>query len=236
MVTINKRWTQLYIFAAAALLIVAVAAVTLTAIPAHAQDVGGIVVPPDPRTGNNEDFYDEPYPCSEEAVPDASTVKVIRGSTAEDAPDFYAVFDAFWDYEVGHLSDNFCPPGVKVTEGTDPVTFLPTTEYTREPANIHISETAFSVPDSYQVTVVDSRSETPAVGNPSNVEGDTIDIADYPFLAESILAVKPGPDSTAENPTWVFADNKVWWVRLDDPDTAGDRRDVPSEDRPSPAP
>ena len=39
--------------------------------------------------------------------------------------------------------------------------------------------------------------------------------------ADAVSAVEPGPDSTAENPTWVFANTKVWWVRLDDPDTTG---------------
>ena len=209
--TTNKRWMQLYLFAAAALLIVAMAAITLTAGPAQAQG-GIIVVPPDPRIGDNEDFYDEPYPCSEEAQPDENTESVIREG-------YYALFDAFWDYEVGHLSDNFCPPGVTVTKESNPRTGVTTTTYTRSDAKIHISETAFSVPDSYKVTVIDSRLDTPAVGNPGNVEGPTIDIADYPFLKEAVSAIKPGPDSTAENPTWVFADNEVWWVRLDEPDT-----------------
>ena len=104
-------------------------------------------------------------------------MSVIRGSTAEDAPDFYAVFDAFWDYEVEHLSDNFCPPGVKVEEPRSGP------EYTRSDAHIHVTKTAFSVPDTYQVTVVDSRPEAPAVANPGGyAEGTTIDIADYPFL------------------------------------------------------
>ena len=43
---------------------------------------------------------------------DANTVEVIRGPTDGSGPDYYAVFDAFWDYKVGHLSDNFCPPKV----------------------------------------------------------------------------------------------------------------------------
>ena len=107
--TTNKRWMQLYLFAAAALLIMAVAAITLTAGPAQAQEGGTILVPPDPRPETTKTFTtNSAYPCSEEAQPDENTVSVIREG-------FYALFDAFWDYEVGHLSDNFCPPGVTVT-------------------------------------------------------------------------------------------------------------------------
>ena len=193
------RHFRLYgaVLAMAALLAVLLA-VTLTAGPTMAQ---GVVVPPDPRTGDNEDFYDAPYPCSEESQPDASTVSVITEG-------YYAVFDAFWDYEVGHLSDNFCPPKVTVT--TETVRGGTKTVTTRSDANIHVTKTAFSIPDSYKVTVVDSAATN---GNPSTVTGSKIDLADYPFLRQAVSAVK------TENGATVFADNKVWWVRLDEPDT-----------------
>ena len=208
--TTNKRRMQLSLFAAMAALLAILLAVTLAAGPTQAQTGIG---PVDPRTGDNEDFYDEPYPCSEEAVPDANTVSVISEG-------YYAVFDAFWDYEVGHLSDNFCPP--KVTETTEEDDDgEDVTVYTRSDADIHISETAFSIPESYKVTVIDSRPET-VNGTSSKVTGETIDLADYPFLREAVSAVKPGPDSTAENPTTVFAGNTVYWVRLDEPGTTAD--------------
>ena len=192
-------------------------AVTLAAGPAQAQGVGPGLNPVDPRTGDNEDFYDEPYPCSEEAQPDDDTVGVISEG-------YYAVFDAFWDYEAGHLSDNFCPPEVEVTTEThtDEETGEETTVTvtTRSDANIHISETVFSIPDSYKVTVVDS--DIPIANpdhndGPKDIVGPTIDLSDYPFLRQAVSAVEPGPDSTAENPTTAFADNSVWWVRLDQP-------------------
>ena len=176
-----------------AALLAVLLAVTLTAGPTMAQ---GIVVPPDPRTGDNEDFYNEPYPCSEESQPDENTVSVITEG-------YYAVFDAFWDYEVGHMSDNFCPPKVTVTTEThtDEETGEETTvtDYTRSDANIHVTKTAFSIPDTYKVTVVDSAATN---GNPSTVTGPKIDLADYPFLREA-----------------VSVDEEVWWVRLDEPDT-----------------
>ena len=200
---VNMRAVGITMILAA--LAIAVAAVSMAAGPAQAQDAGGILVPPDPRTGKNEDFYDKPYPCSEEAQPDADTAKVIREG-------YYAVFDAFWDYEVGHLSDNFCPPAVTVT--TEEVDEEEVTVYTRSDANIHISETAFSVPDSYKVTVIDSAATN---GVPPIVPEPNIDLADYPFLRNAVSAVEPGPNGTT-----VFADNVVWWVRLDEPGTTAD--------------
>ncbi len=175
---------------------------------------GGAQAQDGPRTGDNAVEYSAPFPCSEEAVPDASTVGIVRQG-------YYAVFDAFWDYEVGHLSNNFCPPKITQTTETrtDPETGaeMQVTVNTRSGANIHISETVFSVPDSYKVTVVDSRDET-VNGNPDDVEGPTIDIADFPFLAEggAVSAVE------TENGANVFANNSLWWVRLDQPWTTAD--------------
>ena len=166
-----------------------------------------------PRTGDNAEEYDDPIPCSEEARPDANTTEEVIESG------YYAVFDAFWDYEVGHLSNNFCPPEVTVTTEYDPVKRKNVTVNTRSDANIHISETAFSIDDSYKVTVIDTRPDT-VDGTDDEVTGPTIDIADFPFLAKSgaVSAVKPDPASTAENPRPdVFANNSLWWIRLDDP-------------------
>ena len=181
-----------------AALVIALLAVAMTASPAQAQGLGPGLVPGDPRTGDNEDFYDEPYPCSEEAQPGPDTAGVISEG-------YYALFDAFWDYEVGHLSDNFCPPAVEHIPG-DPQAFPPTEpQNTRSDANIHISETTFSVPDSYKVTVVDSEVTN---GNPSTSTEPKIDLADYPFLRLGVSAVTDDGK---------FADNSVYWVRLDQP-------------------
>ena len=199
----TPRQFRLYgaVLAMAALLAVLLAA-TLTAGPAQAQvdlGPGGL-----PRTGDNAEEYSEPYPCTEEEEPDADTAPIISEG-------YYAVFDAFWDYEDGHPSNNFCPPEVTVTTERDGLKLK--TVYTRSDANIHISKTAFSIPDSYKVTVVDSRPDT-VNGNPSDVEGPTIDIADFPFLAKdkAVSAVK------IENGSTVFAKNTLWWVRIDAPD------------------
>ena len=191
-----------------AALLAVLLAVTLTAGPAQAQV--GIGPGQLPRLGDNADEYSEygTLPCTEETEPADSDVEMISDG-------YYAVFDGFWDYEDGHLSNNFCPPKVTVTTEDDDEGGK-VTVYTRTDANIHISKTAFSIPDSYKVTVVDSRPEAPAVANPGGyAEGTTIDIADFPFLAKggAVSAVKTKDGAT------VFANNTLWWVRLDDPGT-----------------
>lgn len=91
----------------------------------------------------------------------------------------------------------------------------PINTYTRSDANIHISETVFSIDDSYKVTVIDTGnpvSDPEDVDGPT-VSGDTIDLADFPFLAHggAVSAVETEDGAT------VFADNSLWWIRLDDP-------------------
>ena len=185
---------------AMAALLITLLAVTLTAGPTMAQaDDGG------PRMGDNADHYGTPLPCSEEVDPDANTAGIIRDG-------YHAVFDAFWDYEVAHLSNNFCPPKVEQTTKSGGLGGTTTIVNTRQGAHSHISKTVYSIPESYKVTVVDTR---PGVinGTSSKVTGPTIDIADFPFLAESdaVSAVK------TENDAPVFADNSLYWVRLDNP-------------------
>ena len=214
----NQKLMQISVIAVAVLVIfaAAVAAVSLTAGPTEAHvtvDSNQAQVNADakdkPRTGDNAKEYKKygVIPCSEEEQPDASTARVLdRGH--------YPVFDAFWDYEVGHMSNNFCPPAVTHTITTnDDDEEVPVNN--RTDANIHISETAFSIPDRYKVTVVDSGHPKGNPTPPLPATEPKIDLAKYPFLRGAVSAVEPGPDSTTENPTTVFADNKVWWVKAE---------------------
>ena len=110
----SQKHFRLYgaVLAMAALLAVLLAA-TLTAGPAQAQV--GIGPGQLPRLGDNAEEYSEygTLPCTEETEPADSDVAIISDG-------YYAVFDGFWDYEDGHLSNNFCPPKVTVTtEDTD---------------------------------------------------------------------------------------------------------------------
>ena len=200
------RHFRLYgaVLAMAALLAVLLAATLTDAQAQVGTDPGGL-----PRTGYNAVEYYNPLPCTEESSPGAGTADIVSDG-------HYAVFDAFWDYEDGHPSNNFCPPQVTVTTEIDEDEEV--TVYTRHDANTHISKTAFSIPDSYKVTVIDSRATSPAVANPGYVTGPTIDIADFPFLAQdgAVSAVKTGNGAT------VFANNTLWWVRLDQPWTTAD--------------
>ena len=194
----TQKRMQFSVMAVAALAIVAVAAVMLLAggNPAQARvDVGPDSIP---ANGMNPQQQSAPEPCDEESSPGPNTKDIISEG-------YYPVFDAWWVEDEGHLSMNFCPPLV-----TETVKFSGTT-YTRHDANIHIRKTAFAIPNSYEVSVVDS--SVPG-GNPSSVEDPKIDLAYYPFLkrGNAVSAVETNDDGET-----VYADAKVWWVRLDQP-------------------
>ncbi len=99
----NPRQFRLYgaVLAMAALLAVLLA-VTLTAGPTMTQADEG--KGQGPRLGDNAQEYRQygVLPCTEETQPAASDAAIISDG-------YYAVFDGFWDYEDGHLSNNFCP-------------------------------------------------------------------------------------------------------------------------------
>ena len=193
---------------AMAALLITLLAVTLTAGPTMAQDNDG----KGPRTGDNAEEYDKPYPCSEEVEPDANTTGLVRDG-------YYAVFEGFWDYEVGHLSNNFCPPEVTQTTKThtDPDSGEETkvTVYTRSDANTHISKTVFSIPESYKVTVTDSEKTHGTSGLLAT--GPTIDLANYPFLRDAVSAVE------TKNGVTTFAGNSLYWVKPDGTSPLADR-------------
>ena len=105
-ITRDKNTFRLYgaVLAMAALLAVLLAA-TLTAGTTQAQV--GIGPGQLPRTGDNAEEYKKfgaPLPCYR-GIKYRTLIRRISSATG-----YYAVFDAFWDYEVGHLSNNFCPP------------------------------------------------------------------------------------------------------------------------------
>ena len=170
---------------AIAALAIAIMLAGMTAGPAMAQEI------------KNSEKYDKPIPCSEEVEPDANTTEIARKG-------YYAVFDGFWDYEVDHLSNNFCPP--KVVKTTKVIDDEDVQVDGREDGHLHISKTVFAIPESYKVTVVDTRPGA-SNGTSSDVTGPTIDLADYRFL---------------EDGGAVSAGDSLYWVRLDEPDTDAD--------------
>lgn len=130
----------------------------------------------------NKINYDPPFPCDgEEPVPHGAAASVDDGH--------YAAFDAFWDYNKGELSNNFCPPGVVHTEEEDEDTGVTEIVTTRTESNIDIRKTVFSIPDSHKAEIVESTS-------PGNGQ---ISRGIYEFL----------PDTSSE----------VWWLKADDDTT-----------------
>ena len=187
-----------YVVALAMAALVIGAAALLPAGPAQARvDFGTDGLP---ETGINVAQQNTVPACDEESKPAANAVDEI--STG-----YYAVFDGYWVADEGHLSNNFCPPRVTVVDEFGEKT------YTRHNADIDIRKTAFSIPDSYKVTVVDS---SVAGGNPSTVTGPKIDLDNYRFMKKdnAVSAMKTEGGSTT------FADNSLWWVKLDSPGTS----------------
>ena len=130
----------------------------------------------------NKINYDPPFPCDgEESVPHGAAASVDDGH--------YAAFDAFWDYNKGELSINFCPPGVEHETVEDPGTGETVTVTTREQSSIDIRKTVFSIPDSHKAEIVSSTS----TGSRQISRGI------YEFL----------PDTS----------NEVWWLKADDDTT-----------------
>ena len=202
--TIIRRKAQLSVAAVAALAIFAVAAVMLLASgfntsPAQAQ--GGST---DGSTGSNTSPWPDPQPCG----PGAS--KAEQPEPHEVTKGHFALFDSY-EYIEGDLGDdadeapspnvlraNTCPPKVTITK-TDDGRGNVTVTTTRKESNIDIDEAIFHVLHKHQATVVDSR--LPG-HDPNAVTGPTIDLKEYPQIEDHTSVGK-----------------KVWWLRLDDPDT-----------------
>ena len=207
MLTIKRRKAQLSVAAVAALAIFAVAAVMLLAggSPTQAQGTGGNA---GDDTLNN---WDNPQPCG----PGAGTAFMAEPHELHSG--HYALFEGYWrttsrgleDDEpgVGELHMNECPPKmVKETQRDG------TTLTTREISNIDIEEAIMHVKDKYKADVVAT--------NPGSTPGQ-LSLKEYPAVREALglaegAAVLPG--------------TKVWWLRLDDPDTTtGENKDETSD-------
>ena len=143
--------------------------------------------------------YPDPQPCGPgHAKVSHSPVKQI--TTGE-----IALFDAYWDIETKTINNNLCPP--KIVRTTEKVGRKTVTKFSRTDANIDIAKSVIHVTDDYKVTVVNSAADD---YNADAVSGPTIDVVEYPFLKKGLgLGDRESPK----------ADTKVYWLRLDDPDT-----------------
>ena len=186
---------------AMAALVITLLAVNFAAGPAQAQNADGT--------------HPNPQPCGPGAadVSDKPTKEITSGH--------YALFDAYWwkfdkDAEKsGTLNNNLCPPtavhkdvrqGQRIVEVT-----------TRTATNVDIGETVIHIGDKHKVTVVDNPNAIDGKkddqGNLVNVGANEINLAEYPFIKDGL--VKNDDDT-------IKAGTQVYWLRLDDPDIAGD--------------
>lgn len=145
------------------------------------------------RAQHPDGTFADPQPCGP-ALPDAN---YPQDPPADYRSGHLFLFDGYWAHDAESLNNNLCPPALVTTTHDDGLGNV--TETTADGSSgIDVRYTDIHITNDYQVTVVDSRV---AGKGPSAYQGTTIDKAEYRFLED----VQPG--------------DKVWWLRLDDPDT-----------------
>lgn len=178
--------------AALALVALAISALALTSSVGAEGDLPGIA-------GNN---YDAPPPCG----PGAGDA--FQPEPHEVTSGHFALFDAYWqdttdtestdgDAGSGVLHTNLCPPKVTTTtQESEDEEEEDTTVTTLNESNIDIAEAIFHVKNEHKAT---------AVATSAQIAAGKISLEEY-----------------AELDDFVDAGDTVWWLQLDDPDTAAD--------------
>ncbi len=149
----------------------------------------------------NTNTYEDPQPCG----PDAGNA--FMPEPHEITEGHFALFDAYWEDtsatesvdpggKTGVLHTNTCPPEVTTTTELDDFG-NETRVTTLSDSTLDIDEAIFHVQDVYQAKAVD--------GTPDTSEGAQISLTEYPELDR-----------------FVDANDTVWWLQLDDPDTDAD--------------
>ena len=185
---------------ATAALIITLLAVTFATGPAQAQNAGNT--------------YKDPQPCG----PGQATA--FQPEPHEVTTGHFAFFDAYWYTTgsapttggglddnasgVGVLHINECPPLMVKKTQTDPDTEVETVTITRSVSNIDIEEAIMHVKDKHMATVVATNAEATA---------GQLSLDEYPDVRSALDLEKGDP---------VPAGTKVWWLKLDDPDTTAD--------------
>ena len=183
---------------AIAALVIGLTAVAFTTGPAQAQNAS--------NTG--------PQPCG----PGQATA--FQPEPHEVTTGHFAFFDAYWYTTgsapttggglddnapgVGVLHINECPPLMVKKTQTDPDTEVETVTITRSVSNIDIEEAIMHVKDKHMATVVATNAEATA---------GQLSLDEYPDVRSALDLEKGDP---------VPAGTKVWWLKLDDPDTTAD--------------
>lgn len=145
--------------------------------------------------------YSDPKPCG--PTPGADTA--FQPEPHEITTGHFAVFDSYWENTTGLVSSNGktgilrtneCPPKVVTTTTTQNRQTVTVTTLAK--SGIDIDEAIFHVLDSHETTIVDD-----AAGDPN---GDKLRLDQYEKVGD-----------------YADAGDSIWWLRLDDPDLAGDQ-------------
>ncbi len=195
--TITQRTPQLKLYGAVLVLTALVATVVAIAMAGGAQ------------AQSLDNTYPDPAPCG----PGALTASMEEPHEIRSG--HFALFDAYWelthrasnddprDTHGGIMHINECPPEmVKATEEDEGEV---KTVITRTAYGIDISEAIMHVLDGHQVAVVATNAEATA---------GQLSLEEYPEVRRGLGLL--GPNNTTLP---VPAGTKVWWLRLDDPDT-----------------
>ena len=149
--------------------------------------------------------YDDPVPCG----PGPNTDEAFQPEPHEVTTGHFALFDSYWEWT--QRATNGDPPktneGIMHTNECPPL-MVPSEEEgaTRTASGIDIDEAIFHVLDKHKATVVATNAEVTEDGGELSLE-EYEDVREALGLGET----EPVPDGT-----------KVWWLRLDDPDTLDD--------------
>ena len=149
---------------------------------------------------NADNTYDDPQPCG----PAAGTA--FMPEPHEVTTGHFALFDAYWentpgasndDDNAGVLHTNLCPPLVTTTTETDR-SGNTTTVTTLSASGLDVDEAIIHVLDTHETTAV-----ADAAGDPN---GDKLRLDQYSKVGE-----------------YIEAGDRVWWLRLEDPNLEGDQ-------------
>ena len=172
-------------------------AITLLAVAIAGGSVQAQSVTPTPTPVVNT--YPDPQPCGEGAA------TAFQPEPHEIKSGHFALFDSYWratGASTGVLHTNLCPP--LVVKKTETQNFETVTVTTRSSSGIDIDEAIMHVLDKHKVDVVATNAEA--------TDGQ-LSLEEYPEVRKAlgIGATDAVPEGT-----------QVWWLRLDDPDTAKD--------------
>ena len=147
---------------------------------------------------NADNTYPDPQPCG----PNAGTASMEEPHEVTEG--HFALFDAYWEWtehwtdddnpNEGIMHANDCPPEMVVNRSGG---------LSRAASGIDLGEAIIHVKDVHQATVVATNAEV-------TEDGGQLSLEEYPDVRKALGLGEADP---------VEPGTKVWWLRLDDPDT-----------------